>query len=384
MLSLLAFAALLGSAAAQQPSNEDISPSGGPYDVIPRLGFGTWMLDNEKNATEAVAMAMVNGYRHFDCATAYQNQVAIGKGLAEGLKRTGLNRSEIWVSSKLWSTRHGEKIQSGHEANLQQLGLDYLDMALMHFPIGTANGKPEYDIATTWKAMEKLVPKDNAAVKGAARYIGISNFNVTQVEDLLRVATIKPKVHQLELHPYLQQTRFVAFHRSVGIPLTAYAPLGDTNPAYRKGGIAGGRFMKANAPLPLLQNPVLASIAKERGCTPAQVSIAWNLKRGILSVHPRASQVAHQIENFEGATNCELETEDMVKIRNIQKTVKFRMWDPCPSQLGLPCYLGLEGGNESNITTTVRPTEAEEIADVAEIGEAEEVEELEQDEKDED
>ncbi|RDI87949.1 hypothetical protein Vi05172_g1739 [Venturia inaequalis] len=354
MFSLLAFAALSGLAAAQQPSKVDISPSGGPYDVIPRLGFGTWMLDDEKNATEAVAMAMVNGYRHFDCATAYQNQVAVGKGLAEGLKRTGLNRSEIWVSSKLWSTRHGEKIQSGHEANLQQLGLDYLDMALMHFPIGVANGKPEYDIVTTWQAMEKLVSPGHAAIKGKARYIGISNFNVTQVQELLKAATIMPKVHQLELHPYLQQNKFVAFHRSVGIPLTAYAPLGDTNPAYRKGGIQGGRFMKAGAPLPLLQNPVLASIAKERGCTVAQVSIAWNLKRGISSVHPRASRVDHQIENLKGATDCELEWEDMAAIRDIEKTIKFRMWDPCPSQLGLPCYLGLEGGNESNITTVKR------------------------------
>lgn len=105
MLSFLAIAALVGLGSAQRLSLEDISPSGGPYETIPRLGFGTWMLDDEKNATEAVAMAMVNGYRHFDCATAYQNQVSIGKGLAEGLKRTGLNRSDIWVSSKLWSTR---------------------------------------------------------------------------------------------------------------------------------------------------------------------------------------------------------------------------------------------------------------------------------------
>lgn len=77
---------------------------------------------------------------------------------------------------------------------MQQLGLDYLDMAIMHFPIGTANGKPEYDITATWKAMEKLVPAGNVATKGAARYIGISNFNVTQVQDLLKIATIKPKV----------------------------------------------------------------------------------------------------------------------------------------------------------------------------------------------
>lgn len=92
--------------------------------------------------------------------------------------------------------RHGDKIQSGHEANLQQLGLDYLDMAIMHFPIGTANGKPEYDIVPTWQAMENLVAPGNAAIKGKARFIGISNFNVTQIQDLLKVAKIKPKVCQ--------------------------------------------------------------------------------------------------------------------------------------------------------------------------------------------
>jgi len=292
---------------------------------------------------------MQNGYRHFDCATAYQNQVSIGKGLAEGLKRTGLNRSDIWVTSKLWSTRHGDKIQSGHEINLQQLGLDYLDMALMHFPIGTANGKPEYDIIATWKAMEKLVAPGNVATKGKTRFIGISNFNVTQIEDLLKAATIKPKVHQIELHPYLQQNAFVALHQQKGIALTAYAPLGDTNPAYRAGGIAGGRFMKAGKLTPLLQNPVLAAIGKERGCTVAQVSLAWNLKRGIKSVHPKAAQVVHQKENFD-AYKCKLQDSDMAKILAIDKTTKFRMWDPCPVQLGLPCYLGLEGGNEMNST----------------------------------
>lgn len=109
--------------------------------------------------------------------------------------------------------------------------------------------------------------------------------------------------------------------------------------------------MKAGAPTPLLQNPVLTSIAKERNCTVAQVSIAWNLKRGILSVHPRASRVDHQLENFKGATECDLEFTDMLAIRNIERSVKFRMWDPCPTQLGLPCYLGLEGGNESNLTS---------------------------------
>jgi diketogulonate reductase-like aldo/keto reductase len=143
----------------------------------------------------------------------------------------------------------------------------------MHFPIGTANGKPEYDILETWKEMEKLVSKDNEPEKGKTRFIGISNFNVTQLKDLVAAASIKPKVHQIELHPYLQQNDFVDLHEKLGVGLTAYAPLGDTNPAYRAGGIAGGRFMREGHPAPLLTNPVLTQIAQRRGCTTAQVSL---------------------------------------------------------------------------------------------------------------
>lgn len=150
---------------------------------------------------------------------------------------------------------------------------DVLCRSLMHFPIGTANGKPEYDTLATWREMEKLVSVDNRPQAGKTRFIGISNFNVTQLVDLVKVAKIKPKVHQIELHPYLQQSDFIDLHDKLGVGLTAYAPLADTNPAYRAGGIAGGRFMLPNHPVPLLSNPVLAQIGKARGCTPAQVSL---------------------------------------------------------------------------------------------------------------
>jgi len=217
------------------------------------------------------------------------------------------------------------------QLNLKELGLDYLDMALMHFPIGNSNGTASYDYVDTWRNMEKLVTSKTA------RFIGISNFNVEQVNDLLRSATIKPKVHQLETHPYLQQTDFIAAHKSANISVSAYAPLGDTHAIY-----ATMARMKRDKPTPLLQNAVLADIGKARNCTPAQVSIAWNLRRGV-AVHPKAANPEHQKENFE-AYKCALTAEDDTKIAALQREGEvMRYWDICRTTLRLPCYVGLEG-----------------------------------------
>lgn len=158
----------------------------------------------------------------------------------------------------------------------------------MHFPIGTVHGKPEYDILETWREMEKLVSANNAPEKGKTRFIGISNFNVSQLEDLVAQAQIKPKVHQIELHPYLQQNDFVELHKKLGVGLTAYAPLGDTNPAYRLGGIAGGRYMRPNHPPPLLNNNVLVAIGRARGCTPAQVALKVSFQDAICNSNFRS------------------------------------------------------------------------------------------------
>jgi len=349
MLSLVAAFVLLGLSSAQVVTLSQISPKNGPHAEIPLLGFGTWMLNDPTNCTEAVAQAIQAGYRHFDGATAYTNQGCVGNGLREGMKRTGIKREDLWVTSKLWSTRHGNLIQQGHETNLKQLGLDYVDLELMHFPIGQIHNYSEYDIIPTWKEMEKIVAPGNAAVKGKTRFIGISNFNVSQLEDLLAAATIKPKVHQIELHPYLQQNSFVQLHKDHNITLTAYAPLGDTNPAYRgdpaikSGGMTGGRYSRTDRPGPLLQNQVIVEIGKARSCTPAQVVLAWNLNRGV-PVHPKAARIDHIKENFE-AYKCVLKDEDMLKIHHIGNAVKFRMWDPCPKLLGLPCFIGQEGGS---------------------------------------
>lgn len=163
------------------------------------------------------------------------------------------------------------------------------------------------------------------------RYIGISNFNQTQLDELLAAATIVPKVHQFELHPYLQQTAFVNYHKAKNITVTAYAPLGNTNPSYAS---------RARRAAPLLSNPVLVGIAKDRGCTPAQVSLKWNMDRGVV-VHPKTQRKERQKENFEAYTKCKLTEEDHKKIEELGKK-PVRFWEICSTLLRLPCYAGLE------------------------------------------
>jgi alcohol dehydrogenase (NADP+) len=139
----------------------------------------------------------------------------------------------------------------------------------------------------------------------------------------------------MELHPYLQQQSFVDLHKKLGIQVTAYGPLGGTNPMYKE------RAARKDAPIPLLEHPVLKAIAKERGCTTAQVSIKWNMDRGIV-VHPKSQRKDHQKENYDAWAKCKLTESDHQKIKDMEKTVSFRYWDICASQLGLPCYTGLE------------------------------------------
>jgi len=182
----------------------------------------------------------------------------------------------------------------------------------------------------TWRNMEKLVSAKTA------RFIGISNFNVAQVNDLLRSATIKPKVHQLESHPYLQQTEFINAHKEANITITAYAPLGDTHPIYSQ-----MAALTRNKPTPLLQNAALADIGKARNCTAAQVALAWNLRRGV-AVHPKAANLDHQKENFE-AYKCALTPDDDAKIVALEEEGQvMRYWNICRTALRLPCYTGLE------------------------------------------
>jgi len=222
--------------------------------------------------------------------------------------------------------------------NLDQLGLKYVDLALVHFPVAVDakwnTSKATFDIKDMWQAMEKLLTTpNNASVDSTpmVKKIGISNYNVTQIEQLLAIAKVKPYVHQIELHPYLQQNDFVEFHKKHGIRLVAYGSLGNTNPEYS---------YRAKMTSPLLEDVTLNRIAKKRGCaSAAQVALAWSLKRGI-TVIPKAEKVEHQKENYRTVSDCKLTDNDMASIKRLD--LKARYWDMCCS-LGQPCYLGLDG-----------------------------------------
>lgn len=214
---------------------------------------------------------------------------------------------------------------------LSELDLDYLDLFLVHWPMGNSTGTNTFDYISTWKAMEKVVRPQ----KGT-RYIGISNFSPAQLEDLLKIATIKPKVHQFENHPYLQDTDFVKANFAKNITVTAYAPLGNTNPVYSQ-----GYYGKSGSLRPkILSHPTITSISKERGCTPAQVVLAWNMKRKVVVI-PKAEQPEHQKENIATALACNLEDGDVKRIEDIKERTRLNAL-PC-RDMKFVCFDGLQG-----------------------------------------
>jgi len=279
----------------------------------PHLGFGTWNLDPKANASDAVATAIATGYRHIDCAKAYYNQEEIGKGIAEGLKKAGISREDVWVTSKLWNDRHEpSQVEDGLDDTLKELGLDYLDLYLMHWPVGVSpSGHTYLSYVDTWHAMERLLDT------GKVRHIGVCNFSPEQLAHLIAQSSLKPFAHQMELHPYLQQNEWIQWHTAHGIHVTAYSPLGNSNPTYKP---------KKDDPPLLLKSEGLISIAEKRGCTPAQVALAWGMSRGI-SVIPKSAHADRIAENF-GTLECDLEYDDFVAIAELGKNNLKRFNNP--------------------------------------------------------
>ncbi|PQE06048.1 putative aldo keto reductase family s protein [Rutstroemia sp. NJR-2017a BBW] len=297
----------------------------------PSIGFGTWNLDvSEENTTEAVAYAIEIGYRQIDCAAAYGNEGAVGRGIREGLRRAGIGRGEVWVTGKLWCDCHGDEksVEKGLNKTLEDLGLDYLDLYLMHWPVGftTSGGKeekkldytshphpPSYSptLYQTWKSMIAL-PKSRVL------NIGVSNFSPAQLRSIISSTGVKPFAHQMELHPYLQQSSWVATHKALGISLTAYSPLGNTNPTY------DSRHKSIPA---LLENQVLKEIAQERNCTMAQVALKWGMGRGV-SVIPKSSHREWIRENLAAGEECELGYADLKRLRFVGRKWLARFNDP--------------------------------------------------------
>lgn len=286
-------------------------------DRMPLFGLGTWK-SPPKDAYHAVLEAIKIGYRHIDCAHIYKNEKEIGEAFAQAFDKGWVKREELWITSKLWNDCHEEQhVLPALKQTLQDLQLDYLDLYLVHWPVAVKHGvdfaskredflsPEEAPLAKTWAAMETCVDA------GLTRHIGLSNFNVAKLKEILATARIQPEVNQVELHPFLQQNKLLQFCKENNIHLTAYAPLGS---AYR---VAD---REVDFPI-LLENEEIQKIAIKHQATPAQVAIAWGIQRGT-AVIPKSVKKDRILENFE-ATNLQLDGDDINQINSLEGPYRY-------------------------------------------------------------
>ena len=275
---------------------------------IPALGFGTLIPDAAETIT-ATRDALDAGFRHFDCAERYRNEREVGEALQAGMAAAGIAREDIFVTTKLWNTNHRpERVERAFEASLNRLGLQYLDLYLIHTPFAfqpgdepdprDQNGNVVYDngvtLLDTWRALESLVDH------GRCRAIGLSDISLNDLSPIYESARIKPAVVQVESHPYLPETELLEFCRQKGIVLLAFAPLGH--------GMKPG----------LLDDPVISAIAARVGKTPAQVLLAWAVQRGTaLLTTPKTAARAR--ENFDISALPEEALNEINRIQTRQR-----------------------------------------------------------------
>ncbi|KAI1466689.1 putative dihydrodiol dehydrogenase [Daldinia caldariorum] len=287
---------------------------------IPQIGLGTWLSDRKK-VSHAAKYALNSGYRHIDTALIYRNEDEIGKGIASA----GVPRDDIWVTSKLWNEHHRPKyVETAIKKSLSDLGLEYLDLYLIHWPVAFVPGKgttidEQTSIIDTWRAMEGLVRAN------LTRYIGISNFAKKDVEMILDICTIRPYAHEFETHPYLQQQQFVDYHKDKDIKVIAYSPLANTNPIYHSG-LA-----------PIMEDPFWKELALKKQATVPQVVLAWGLQRGTVVI-PKSVHEEYIKENLD-ALKIELTQAEMDAI--LKQDKKKRMNDPGKSW-GVKLFVDLD------------------------------------------
>lgn len=287
-------------------------------DTMPALGLGTWKSEPGE-VYQAVVDAVKTGYRHIDCAPIYANEAEIGNAFHYLFSNGIVKRDELWITSKLWNNAHAkDQVLPALKNTLRDLQLDYLDLYLIHWPIALKAEVlfPEkgsdllsldhMPIMETWKGMEMC------ADQGLTKHIGVSNFSILKLKDLVSKATIKPEVNQVELHPFLQQNKMLEYCKQENIFLTAYSPLGskDRIPA-----------IKAADEPSLLENKLVVEIASKHGKTPAQVLINWAISRGT-SVIPKSVNAERIKQNFE-SESFELSREDMDLIAGLDRHFRF-------------------------------------------------------------
>jgi len=243
---------------------------------MPWFGLGVFKVEEGPELVNAVKTAIQHGYRSVDTAAIYQNEEGVGKGIQEGLEVAGISREELFVTSKVWNSDLGyESTLAAYETSLKKLGLEYLDLYLIHWPV-------EGKYKDAWRALETLYKE------GKVKAIGVSNFQIHHLEDLMKDAEIKPMVNQVEYHPRLTQKELQAFCRDNGIQLEAWSPL-----------------MQGQ----LLDNEVLQEIADKHQKSVAQIILRWDLQNEVVTI-PKSTKEHRIVENA-NVFDFELSKEEM-------------------------------------------------------------------------
>jgi diketogulonate reductase-like aldo/keto reductase len=266
--------------AANRPDRAAILSNGV---VMPRLGLGVFRIPEGEAVEQAVAYAFQVGYRHIDTARSYGNEAGVGQAVRE----SGLPREQVFVTTKVWNDQQGyDSTLKAYEASLARLGLDYADLYLVHWPV-----KGQYK--ETWRALETLYEEKRV------RAIGVCNFHVHHLEDLLAGARVAPMVNQIELHPFLTQEDIRGYCRDYNIQVEAWAPL-----------VRGH-----------LDHPLFSELAASYGRTPAQIVLRWHVQHDVVVI-PKSVQPARILEN-QGIFDFELTAADVARIDGLNQNQRF-------------------------------------------------------------
>lgn len=243
--------------------------------VIPQLGLGVFQTPVDETAV-AVRTALEAGYRHIDTAKIYGNEAGVG----EAVRNSGLARSDVFVTTKVWNTDQGyDAALAAADRSLGELGFDYIDLYLVHWPA------PKQDLyVDTWRALIRL------KAEGRVRSIGVSNFTAEHLDRIVAETGVVPTVNQIEIHPHFQQDALRAAMAQRGVAIQAWSPLGRGAPSNTIDGRMQGKG--------LFENPAIVAIAEKHGKTPAQVVIRWHLDDGRIVI-PKSVHAQRQCENFD-------------------------------------------------------------------------------------
>jgi diketogulonate reductase-like aldo/keto reductase len=255
---------------------------------IPQLGFGTWLIKDKTECKNAIKAAIEVGYRHFDTAQIYENEQFVGEALTE----SSLPRKELFITTKIWNENmNWDDIEPSFEESLKKLQTDYVDLLLLHFPV-TELRRP------AWRRMQDIYRS------GKAKAIGVSNYTVKHLEELLKECEVKPAVNQVELHVFLQQPELVRYCQDNGIAIEAYSPL------------AHGYDMT---------DKTIVMIAEKYGKSVAQIMIRWCLEKGFITI-PKSTHPDRIKENF-NVLSFKLDEGDLTQITGLERDLRT-CWDP--------------------------------------------------------